>query len=72
MGWRGLLRVVDFQALLSSQPVVAAALEKAQMAAATTGCEDSRAWKSTTRRRPRHPMRPAKSRIEKRVSTSVD
>ena len=35
MGWRGLLRVVDFQALLSSQPVVAAALEKAQMAGGT-------------------------------------
>jgi len=35
MGWRGLLRVVDFQALLSSQPLVASALEKAQMAGGT-------------------------------------
>lgn len=32
MGWRGLLRVVDFQALLSAQPLVAAALDKAQRA----------------------------------------
>jgi len=30
VGWRALLRVVDFQALLSSQPLVASALEKAQ------------------------------------------
>jgi len=33
MGWRGLLRVVDFQSLLGSQPSVAAALDKAQHAA---------------------------------------
>src|SRR2546426_11190162 len=32
MGWRGLLRVVDFQGLLTAQPVVAAALERAQRA----------------------------------------
>ena len=30
MGWRALLRVVDFQSLLSSQPLIASALEKAQ------------------------------------------
>jgi hypothetical protein len=30
MGWRGLLRVVDFQELLTAQPLVAAALDKAQ------------------------------------------
>lgn len=29
MGWSGLLRVVDFQALLASQPVVAKALDRA-------------------------------------------
>lgn len=39
MGWRGLLRVVDFQALLSSQAVVAAALDKAQRAAGTLAPE---------------------------------
>lgn len=33
MGWRGLLRVVDFQSLLASQSSVAAALDKAQHAA---------------------------------------
>lgn len=32
MGWRALLRFVDFQLLLSSQPLVASALEKAQHA----------------------------------------
>lgn len=32
VAWRGLLRVVDFQALLSSQPLVASALDKAQHA----------------------------------------
>ena len=35
MGWRGLLRVVDFQALLSAQPLVAGALDKAQRAGGT-------------------------------------
>lgn len=35
MGWQGLLRVVDFQDLLSSQPIVAEALEKAQRAGGT-------------------------------------
>src|SRR2546426_11727431 len=35
MGWRGLLRVVDFQALLTSQPLVASALDKAQHAGGT-------------------------------------
>lgn len=35
MAWRGLLRVVDFQALLSAQPAVAAALDKAQHAGGT-------------------------------------
>src|SRR5207245_9192184 len=30
VGWRALLRVVDFQSLLSSQPLIASALEKAQ------------------------------------------
>ncbi len=35
MAWRGLLRVVDFQALLSAQPAVAAALDKAQRAGGT-------------------------------------
>jgi len=39
MGWRGLLRVVDFQALLSAQPVVAAALDKAQRASGTLAPE---------------------------------
>ena len=35
MGWRGLLRVVDFQAVLTAQPVVAGALDKAQRAGGT-------------------------------------
>lgn len=35
MGWRGLLRVVDFQALLTAQSVVGAALDRAQRAAGT-------------------------------------
>ena len=35
MPWRGLLRVVDFEALLSAQPAVAAALDKAQRAEGT-------------------------------------
>src|SRR2546430_9925772 len=35
MGWRGLLRVVDFQTVLTSQPAVAAALDKAQRAGGT-------------------------------------
>src|SRR6059036_555257 len=35
MGWHGLLRVVDFQALLVSQPSIAAALDKAQRANGT-------------------------------------
>ena len=39
MGWRGLLRVVDFQALLSAQPLVAAALDKAQRAGGTKSPE---------------------------------
>jgi hypothetical protein len=39
MGWRGLLRVVDFQRLLSSQPAVADALEKAQRAGGTKSPE---------------------------------
>src|SRR2546428_8712606 len=39
MGWRGLLRVVDFQALLSSQPLVASALDKAQHAGGTRSPE---------------------------------
>src|SRR5437899_12960208 len=39
MGWRGLLRVVDFQALLSSQPLVASALDKAQHAGGTKSPE---------------------------------
>ena len=39
MGWRALLRVVDFQSLLSSQPVVASALEKAQHAGGTKSPE---------------------------------
>ncbi len=39
MGWQGLLRVVDFQALLSSQPAVAAALDKAQRASGTKAPE---------------------------------
>src|SRR2546422_11773350 len=39
MGWRGLLRVVDFQALLTSQPLVASALDKAQHAGGTKSPE---------------------------------
>src|SRR2546428_3507462 len=39
MGRRGLLRVVDFQALLSSQPLVASALDKAQHAGGTRSPE---------------------------------
>jgi hypothetical protein len=39
MGWHGLLRVVDFQALLSSQPLVASALDKAQHAGGTKSPE---------------------------------
>src|SRR5207245_4389991 len=39
MGWRGLLRVVDFQALLSSQSLVASALDKAQHAGGTKSPE---------------------------------
>ncbi len=39
MGWRGLLRVVDFQRLLSSQPAVADALDKAQRAGGTKSPE---------------------------------
>ena len=35
MGWHGLLRVVDFQALLASQSTIAAALDKAQRANGT-------------------------------------
>ena len=35
VGWQGLLRVVDFQALLSSQPIVAHAIDKAQRAGGT-------------------------------------
>jgi len=35
MGWRGLLRVVDFQELLTAQPVLAAALDKAQRSGGT-------------------------------------
>lgn len=35
MGWHGLLRVVDFQALLVSQSTIAAALDKAQRASGT-------------------------------------
>ncbi len=35
MGWHGLLRVVDFQALLASQPTIVAALDKAQRATGT-------------------------------------
>ncbi len=37
--WRGLLRVVDFQALLTSQPIVAAALDKAHRANGTKSPE---------------------------------
>jgi len=39
MAWRGLLRVVDFQALLSGQATVAAAMEKAQRATGTKSPE---------------------------------
>src|SRR2546428_6705118 len=39
MGWRGLLRVVDFQALLTSQSLVASALDKAQHAGGTKSPE---------------------------------
>src|SRR2546421_735719 len=39
MGWRGLLRVVDFQTVLTSQPAVAAALDKAQRAGGTKSPE---------------------------------
>ena len=39
MGWQALLRVVDFQSLLSSQPLVASALEKAQHAGGTKSPE---------------------------------
>jgi hypothetical protein len=39
MGWRGLLRVVDFQELLTAQPIVAAALDKAQRASGTKSPE---------------------------------
>jgi len=39
MGWRALLRVVDFQSLLSSQALVASALEKAQHAGGTKSPE---------------------------------
>src|SRR5438552_17304416 len=35
MGWRGLLRVVDFQELLTAQPVLGAALDKAQRSGGT-------------------------------------
>jgi len=35
MGWHGLLRVVDFQALLASQSTIVAALDKAQRATGT-------------------------------------
>ncbi|HEX9340417.1 MAG TPA: hypothetical protein VF992_04515 [Thermoplasmata archaeon] len=39
MGWHGLLRVVDFQTLLASQPTIAAALDKAQRAGGTKAPE---------------------------------
>jgi hypothetical protein len=39
MGWRGLLRVVDFQAVLTAQPTVAAALDRAQRAGGTKAPE---------------------------------
>lgn len=39
MGWHGLLRVVDFQALLSAQPTIAEALDKAQRAGGTRSPE---------------------------------
>lgn len=39
MGWRGLLRVVDFQSLLAAQPAVAHALDKAQRAGGTRSPE---------------------------------
>src|SRR5205809_7169187 len=39
MGWRGLLRVVDFQELLTAQPVLAAALDKAQRSGGTKSPE---------------------------------
>ena len=39
MGWRGLLRVVDFQTVLTSQSAVAAALDKAQRAGGTKSPE---------------------------------
>src|SRR5438477_263664 len=35
MGWLGLLRVVDLQELLTAQPVLAAALDKAQRSGGT-------------------------------------
>src|SRR3989442_446428 len=35
---------------------------------ATSGCEDRSAWKSTTRKRPRHPMPTTTVPAEKRVS----
>ena len=35
VGWQGLLRVVDFQDLLSSQPIIAQALDRAQRAGGT-------------------------------------
>lgn len=39
MGWRGLLRVVDFQSLLAGQAEVGAALDKAQRATGTKSPE---------------------------------
>src|SRR5438552_4759630 len=39
MGWRGLLRVVDFQELLTAQLVVAAALDKAARSGGTKAPE---------------------------------
>src|SRR5438309_10749361 len=39
MGWRGLLRVVDFHTVLTSQPAVAAALDKAQRSGGTKSPE---------------------------------
>src|SRR2546429_9088512 len=39
MGWRGPLRVVDFQELLTAQPVLAAALDKAQRSGGTKSPE---------------------------------
>src|SRR5437867_8391964 len=54
----------------ASGDFVPPALWALSRAAATAGWDVSTVWKSTTRRRPRHPMGPARVPAEKRVSAN--